>query len=312
MIERKVSAKWGKVKLAGTLCLPSAEGSFPCVLMIHGSGPLDRNENARGFRINVFNTIAHYLADIGVASLRYDKRGCGKSSGSYWDAGFYDLIQDAKIMYDYLVKHESIKKNRIFLLGHSEGTLIAPKISLTYISVAGLILIAPSVQKLDQVLSAQVKKLKQDVSEGKGLNIAIIKLMWKLFGEPEKAQADVLRKIKENDKACFRYKWQRLNAKWLREILDYDAVYAMKNVTCPTLAISGEKDIQVDPQDAVRIAELARGEVEHHIIPNMTHILRLDDGKPSLFNYKKLLKKDKSIDRHLLELIGNWLQSRPQ
>ena len=117
--------------------------------------------------MNAFNTIAHHLADKGIASLRYDKRGIGRSSGSYWDAGFYDLIQDAKSAYDYLVSHKRIKKDMLFLLGHSEGGYIAPKISLTYTSIAGLILIASTVQRLEKVLSAQSAILKKGVGEGK-------------------------------------------------------------------------------------------------------------------------------------------------
>lgn len=306
MIEREVSFKSGEVKLAGTLCLPAAEGRFPCVLMIHGSGPLDRNENTRGFPLNAFNTTAHYLADRGIASLRYDKRGIGRSGGSYWDAGFYDFIQDAKAAYDYLASHNSIKKDMVFLLGHSEGGYIAPKISLTYTSVAGLILIAASVQRLEKVLLAQSAILKKDVAQGRGFKRAVVKFGFKLSGDPETAQAAVLQKIKTTKKAWFRHKGQRVNAKWFREIMEYDPVYTMQNVTCPVLAISGDKDIQVDPQDVLKIADLARGDVEQHIIPNMTHLLRLDYGTPSLLEYNRLLKRD--IDRSMLDIVVTWLQ----
>jgi pimeloyl-ACP methyl ester carboxylesterase len=306
MIGQEVSFKSGDVKLAGTLCLPSAEGSFPCVLMIHGSGPLDRNENARGFPLNAFNTIARHLADKGIDSLRYDKRGIGRSGGSYWDAGFYDFIQDAKAAHDYLASHEHIKKDMLFLLGHSEGGYIAPKISLTYTSIAGLILIAATVQRLEKVLLAQSAILKKDVTQGRGFKRGMIKFGFKLFGDPETTQTAVIQKIKGTKKAWFRHKGQRVNAKWFREIMEYDPVYTVQNVTCPVLAISGEKDIQVDPQDAANIAEMARGEVEHHIIPNMTHLLRLDYGTPSLLEYKRLLKRD--IDRSMLDIMVTWLQ----
>jgi pimeloyl-ACP methyl ester carboxylesterase len=308
MPDQEVTISSGDVRLAGTLCLPADEGRFPCVLMIHGSGPLDRNENARGLPLNIFNTIAQYLADIGFASLRYDKRGCGKSGGNYWDAGFYDLIQDAKMVYDYLLKRECIESDRIFLLGHSEGGYIAPKISLTYTSIAGLVLIAPSVQKMEKVLEEQVHQLQRDLEDAKGIKRNMIKLGFKLVGKPEKTQETALRKVRETERAWFRYKGQRINAKWLREILDYDPVYTMQNVTCAVLAVSGEKDIQVDPRDTIRIAELAKGEVEHHIIPDMTHLLRLERSEPSLLNYKKLVKQD--VDRSLLELMGDWLRKR--
>ena len=66
--------------------------------MVHGSGPLDRNENVKkGSHLNLFNTLAHHLAGIGIASLRYDKRGCGESTGDYYAAGHSDLLADVSI-----------------------------------------------------------------------------------------------------------------------------------------------------------------------------------------------------------------------
>lgn len=309
MIEKEITVSSGDVRLAGTLCLPAQEGSFPCVLMIHGSGPLDRDENTGKVKINVFNTIAHYLAAKGIASLRYDKRGCGKSSGNFGDAGFCDLIQDGKAMYEYLTSQECIKKDLVFLLGHSEGTMIAPKISLEHPDIAGLILLGVQAQKLEEALRYQAHKIKEDVEQGKGLTRLVVKLVWKLMRyDPVKTQLVILQKVRSTNKASFRYKGQKINAKWLREHLDYEPLETIRDVSCPILAIAGEKDIQVDPREVVRIAELAKGEVEYHIVPNLTHILRLDEGTPSIFNYKRLLKKD--MDHSILDIIDNWLQKR--
>lgn len=315
MIEKQITVHSDGVRLAGTLCLPSEEGTFPCVLMIHGSGPVDRDENTRQMKfikvnLNAFNTTAHYLAEKGIASLRYDKRGCGKSSGDYGKAGFHDLIRDAKAIYQYLSSQEYVKKDSLFLLGHSEGTVIAPKIAAEYPEIAGLILLAPFAQNMEQPLRYQVKKLKEDAEQGGGLNRLIMRLAWKLTGDPAKVQSVLFEKIRSTTKDSFRYKGQRINAKWLREHLDDNPAETMRNISCPILALAGEKDIQVDPQDAVRIAELAKGDVEYHIVPNLTHILRLDYEPPSILNYKKLLKKD--MDHSILELIGDWLERRLQ
>jgi len=79
--------------LAGTLTVPSLEGGRkpPAVLMIAGSGPVDRNENAPGFKSDIFKQIAHRLAQEGIASLRYDKRGVGRSEGDFRKACMTDL-----------------------------------------------------------------------------------------------------------------------------------------------------------------------------------------------------------------------------
>jgi pimeloyl-ACP methyl ester carboxylesterase len=283
--------------------------------MIHGSGPLDRDENARQFRfittkMNVFNTIAQYLAPLGIASLRYDKRGCGRSSGRYNEAGFRDLTWDATATYGFLTGQPSIRNDSIFLLGHSEGTLIAPKIAAEYPRIAGLILLAAPAQDLGEALKYQGRRIREDVEQGGGLNRRIIRLTWKLTGDPLRTQETVIERVRTTDEDSFRYKFQKINAKWLREHLNDNPAETMRGVSCPILVINGEKDIQVKPQDAVRIAELAKGDVEHHILPDLTHILRTDERPPSILNYNKLLKK--TMDYRVLELIGNWLQGRLQ
>ncbi len=309
MIENTITFNSSDTQLAGTVCLPADNGAFPCVLMIHGSGPLDRDENTPHLKIDAFNTIAHHLAEKGIASLRYDKRGCGKSGGSFDSTGFYDLVQDGMAAYRFLTAHNHINKDKIFLLGHSEGSMIAPKVYLSYPDIAGLILLGVQVKRLEDGLKYQAKIILDDVNKGKGFARFINRLMWKILCyDPIKTQQVIFEKAKNIDKDTFRYKGQKINAKWLREHIEYDPKYTMRNVNCPILAITGDKDIQVDPQDAVLVAELAKGPVEYHILSNMTHILRPDDGPPSIFNYKRLLKQ--GVDQRLLELIHNWLQKQ--
>ena len=308
MIEREITINSDGVRLAGTICLPSGEGSFPSVLMIHGSGPFDRDENTKGQKMNIFNTIAHYLATKDIASLRYDKRGCGKSLGNYWEAGFYDLIQDAKAVYEYLASQQYVKNGSVFLLGHSEGAHIAQRVSLEYSTIAGLILIAPTVQKLEQVMMWQADKSKEAIEKGEGLTNLLIKLIWKLTGDPSKAMSVIIQRTRNTNKASVRYWWQKINAKWLRELLDYDPVDTIRNVSCPILAITGDKDVQVDPKDVIQIAELATGEVEYHIVPNLTHILRLDEQTPFILRYRQLLKTD--MDHSILNIIQDWIHKR--
>ncbi|MFA5375061.1 MAG: alpha/beta hydrolase [Dehalococcoidia bacterium] len=309
MIEDTVNFNSGESLLAGTICLPANDGIFPCVLMIHGSGPLDRDENTPHLKIDVFNTIAHHLADKGVASLRYDKRGCGESAGSFDSAGFYDLVQDGMAAYRYLTTHKNINKDKVFLLGHSEGSMIAPKIFLSYPDIAGLILLGVQVKRLEDGLKYQAKIIMEDVEKGKGFAKFFNRVIWRILRyDPVKTQQVIFEKAKNTDKDTFRYKGQKINAKWLREHIEYDPKFTMRNVSCPVLSITGDKDIQVDPQDAALVADLAKGPVEYHIVSNLTHILRTDDGPPSIFNYKRLLKQE--IDQRLLEFISNWLQKK--
>ena len=116
------------VKLKGTLTLPEQANnasSVPVVLMLHGSGPVDRDENYKWMKMNVFKELTEYIVPHGFATLRYDKRGVGESEGDYFKAGFWDLVKDAEASVRFLKTNAQIDADRIFLLGHSEGCTIA-------------------------------------------------------------------------------------------------------------------------------------------------------------------------------------------
>ena len=102
MIERDIHVLSHGVRLDGTLCLPLSQGLFPVVLMVHGSGPLDRNQNMKKQMLCIFNVFAHRLAESGFASVRFDKRGYGSSQGDYYAAGHNDFIDDVICWYDSL------------------------------------------------------------------------------------------------------------------------------------------------------------------------------------------------------------------
>jgi alpha/beta superfamily hydrolase len=99
--------------------------SLPCCYSpAQGRGQIDRNENGKKLRLNAFSDMAWYLAQHGIASLRYDKRGVGQSEGDYWTTGFHDHVQDAQAAVQFLKQQRSIQPEHIFLLGHSEGAFL--------------------------------------------------------------------------------------------------------------------------------------------------------------------------------------------
>ena len=97
---------------------------------------MDRNENHKKIRLNALNDIARYLAQNGIASFRYDKRGVGQSGGDYWKTGFYDRVQDALAALQYLKQQKNIQPENAFMLGHSEGALISTRLAGTGAEVA--------------------------------------------------------------------------------------------------------------------------------------------------------------------------------
>jgi pimeloyl-ACP methyl ester carboxylesterase len=308
VLEREVELSTAGIRLAGTACVPSGAGRFPTVLMIHGSGPLDRDENMPGQRLDVFNTIARHLAAAGIASVRYDKRGCGKSTGDYCNTGCGELVHDAGAFFDALPGYDFCDPSRRYLLAHSEGCVFAPLLAIERPAVAGLLLLCPFIDNAELSLLQQARQIEQDLAGVRGVWGAAQRFLFGLGGGPIERQRRLIQRIKASDSATIRLGLQRFPAKWLRELMAIEPREIFSRVACPMLLIGGEKDVQCDPGAGERIAEVARGEVERHVIANLTHILRSDPGPPSLFGAHKRIGDP--LDPAVLSLIADWLKAR--
>ena len=138
----------------------------------------------------------------------------------------------------------------------------------------------------------------------KGLQAFIIRLF---RIDVVKTQAKQLARVKKSTKDSFRVQLvARINAKWLREFLAYDPSVDLPKITVPVLAITGAKDIQVDPGNLERMAELVTAPFEYHVLPDVTHLLRSDPGPPGLADYKRQLKRP--LEPRLIELVTEWLE----
>ena len=133
------------VRLIGMLRRPNLRGRVPAVLILNGSGPLDRDSNMAGQALNVSVAIAEKLAAVGVASLRYDKRGVGESDGDYLSMGFDAETSDAAIALDALRGIEGVDPARVGVIGHSVGATIAIRLARTGngVTLAVLLYAAP-------------------------------------------------------------------------------------------------------------------------------------------------------------------------
>lgn len=309
MVERNVSFQTGGVTLYGTVCLPKGEESVPIVLFVHGSGPLDRDENTNAGKLNVFNQIAHFLSDSGIGSFRYDKRGCGKSSGNYLTAGHFDFVSDAQAAVSYLKENDFGKSAKIYVLGHSEGCLIAPQVAKLEKNVSGIILLCPFLQPLKRVLESQAIKLQEDIYRLGGIRGGIARLTTSVLGIPPSSQQKLIQKIEKSTKPCLRYGFRKVNAKWFRDLFGLSMQNVYTDIPCTVLIIGGAKDIQCDANDIAHIKTLINCDsTEVHILSDMTHILRRDYEPPSFFHYQELLKRE--IDIELLHIIRKWIASR--
>jgi len=307
LVERDVSIPSNEVVLAGTLCLPHEDGTFPTALWLQGSGPIDRDDNIPGQVLNNSRSVAHHLAEHGIATLRFDKRGVGKSTGEFLSAGHSDLVEDGLNCLKFLSKAEHCDTNLLFAIGHSEGAIIAPQIARKFEGIAGIILLCPFIEDLESCLVHQAQAVKKMAEEQPWLKRPLMKLYLKIF-DPIKSSQKAFVKIKNSDSKIGRFGLSKQPFHWFRQLFDLDLVEIYKNTKCPVLAIGGEKDIQCNPSDVHKIADVVGGEYEFHVIENMSHLLRSEPGEASIFNYAEQLKQP--IEPRVLPLISNWIQKR--
>lgn len=297
--------------LSGTLTIPKGnEERYPTVLIIAGSGKSDRDGNMKKMNMNLYKDLAEFLSLKGFVTLRYDKRGTYQSEGNFVEAGLTDLIQDAVACVDFLKNHPNVNEEKILILGHSEGALIAPAVH-EKAHVSGLILLSGAAEASKDLLPRQSEQAFKELDQSKGLKGWLIRTL-NVTNKSRKKNEKIFRKIAESDKAVMRVQGIKLNAKWIRETLEYNVCDHLEKVTCPVLAITGEKDVQVPPEHARKIAELVKGEAEWYIVPDMNHILRKYEGDHTMLGLLKEYKKQlgQPIDKELFDKMEVWLKNK--
>ncbi|MEO7132826.1 MAG: alpha/beta fold hydrolase [Vicinamibacterales bacterium] len=255
--------------IAGTIAKPKTDTPSPAVILIGGSGPTDRDETVAG--IPVFGHIARDLVAAGYFVVRYDKRGVGQSGGRAESVTIADYAEDARQVLLWLEKRKDVNKDRIALVGHSEGALVAMLLAgRERGKVAAMALLAgPSTSGNDIVLEQQkymLSKMPIDAAQRaekialqEKINTAVIKGTG--WGDiPEQA-----RKVADTP--------------WFYSFLTFSPEKAMNETRQPVLIVQGELDVQVLPRHADQLAEIARARkgtkasVDVVKVPGVNHLL---------------------------------------
>ena len=170
------------ILLAGTLTLPSDDAPFPAVLLISGSGPQDRNETI--FNHRPFLVLADYLTRQGIAVLRVDDRGVGKSTGDFSQATSEDFASDALAGIKYLKTLKEIHPEQIGLIGHSEGGIIAPMVAVKSPDIAFIVLMAGTGLTGEEILYLQgalidkaMRVSEEDIAKNRQFNEKIFSII---------------------------------------------------------------------------------------------------------------------------------------
>lgn len=288
-----------KIDLAGTLTLPRQAEKFATVILIAGSGPIDRDETI--FAHKPFWVLADYLTRQGIAVLRYDKRGIGESEGEYFTATTKDFAEDVEAAISYLKTRKEIDYKNIGLIGHSEGGIIAPIVAAVNSDVKYIVLMAGlGVTGTELVLAQhhhEFDKLPLTDEKKEDLNDNLIDLYSNVMNWREYAGSDEERNKLKEDLGKL---WQNLSLEtqgetqkdvfikqttakiispWFRYFLKTDPTAYIQKLSIPVLAINGENDTQVEYQsnlDGIEKA-LKRANNKQYSIksyPNLNHLFQ--------------------------------------
>jgi len=302
MRESDVAVESAGVRLAGTLVRPAVPKGV--IIFVHGSGPLDRNENTRGQKLEVFNTLAVALAEAGYASIRYDKRGVGASGGSYKMHGYDDLVGDIDAWVHFAA---GTGCGPVWLCGHSEGTLLSAKVARDGADVAGLLLLCPFVTDGTTILRRQAEVSEEFVAQMPGIGGRIARGVSRLIGGPRKSQDTLVRRVLESDKPVVWAMGRRMGIRWLRDFLSWDFAAIYRGLDVPVLLIVAGKDVQCPPEDGAAIAGLVpRASLREHA--DLTHLLRRSELPAGLADYRAQLKRP--IDPCVGQDMVAWLDSQ--
>lgn len=289
--ETEVQIDSGNAALFGTLVVPTSVGKIPVVLIVPGSGPIDRDgNNAYGLLANSYKYMASGLSQEGIASLRIDKRGVGKSKKAMIDERVLVLgtyIADCEKWIKYLKKDPRFSK--IIILGHGEGALIGT-ITANFQRADGFISLSGAGYSADTMIIKQLYIQSPALADSAKIIIDHI-----LKSEPFDVNPQL--------SSIFRPSVTHYLKSWFM----MSPVVELSILRCPVLIIQGSTDLQVSIDDANRL-ERAKPGSKKHIIENMNQVLKTAslDMEENLATYKN---PDLPLAAALIPILTEFIRS---
>ena len=298
--EREVQVGSGPWVLPGTLSLPKGAGPFPAVVLVHGSGPHDRDETIGPNK--PFRDLAWGLASRGIAVLRYEKRtkAHGMKMVPIKDSITVkeETIDDALAAVSVLRDTEAIDAGRIFVLGHSLGGMLAPKMVALDRRIAGLIIFAGNTRPLEDLFLDQRRwffSLDGQVSESEKRALQEFEEQVARVKSPELSGATPPESLPSGISPTY----------WLA-LRGYHAPTVAKDLKQPMLILQGARDYQVtmDDYQGWQQALSLRSDVQFKIYPKCNHLFIEGEGTSTPAEYQ--------VPGHVAEVviedIANWIE----
>ena len=299
--ETEVIVGEGEWKLPGTLTIPAGDGPFPAVVLVHGSGPNDRDETIGITGANKpFKDLAWGLANKGIAVLRYDKRTKVHGEKIIKLDTFTvkeETIDDAIAAVAMLQNHEKINNQEIYILGHSLGGMLAPRIGKEADGrLAGLIILAGAARPLEDLILEQSRYLA--AADGK---------ISELEAENIRQLEALLERIKDPDLSLDTPAQELLNvpASYWLDLRDYKPAATAATLELPMLILQGERDYQVTMDDFALWQEAlaSYSNVQLKSYPGLNHLFITGDQPSVPAEYEQ----PGNIEKTVIDDIAGWI-----
>lgn len=320
----EVAFQNGAVNLAGTLTLPQGDGTFPAVLLISGSGLQDRDETLVGHK--PFWVLADHLSRAGIAVLRVDDPGIGQSTPHPKPPTTADFATDVEAGVAFLKQDDRI--DRIGLIGHSEGGLIAAIVTSRSNDVGFVVLMAGPGVPGAELLRKQNERIFDAAGIAGERKQNLLTLLDRLFtiltsedmAEDKRRQGvdEIVRQQLEingvppakQDEAQVQALAEQALTPWMRYFLTFDPRPALEKIRVPVLALNGELDVQVDAEQNLTAiaAALEKGgnqDVTVHRLPEHNHLFQR--ARTGLMNEYGAIEE--TLSPKVLDLIRDWILS---
>lgn len=282
--------------LPGLLTRPRGDGPFPAVVLVHGSGPNDRDETIGPNK--PFRDLAHGLAERGIASLRYDKRTLiqPEAFGAEYTVE-QEVIADALAAVQQLREQQQIDASRIVLIGHSLGAMLAPRIAARTDALAGAVMLAGPARALHEVIPHQIRYiagLDGAISDEEAAQIAQI--------EAQSAAVATLTDAEAGTTGLY-----GMSNRYLIDLRDYDALATARSLSIPLLILQGGRDYQVTEAEDFALWSAALGgsdRVTLTLYPDLNHLFMSGTGMATPQEY---LFEGKRVDPVVIDDIARWM-----
>ncbi len=300
-VEAPVTVTTGQWHLPGTLTLPKGTGPFPAVILVQGSGPQDADETIGPNK--PFKDLAWGLANRGIAVLRYTKRTKEYGAASIANPATFtvndETVDDARSAVALAAHWPQIDPHRIFLLGHSLGATMAPRIAAGDPSVAGLILMAGAVTPMEQLALQQIRTIdaRENVPEQtEQKQVATVEAAVKQIESPSLKPGTTINFLGAPTPSSY----------WL-DLRNYHPARAAAELRIPMLFLQGGRDYQVPPTEMELWKKALAGHknVTFELFPPLNHLFEAGTGPSTPGEYMK----PGHVDEKVIEAIAAWVRS---